>query len=280
MSNVSTETLIPNEVLHAMGAPSNDINTHEIHRLHTIETMRGRAEYASYLGMTEAELDELMQEKVVLDLGSGAGIFAIETEYKSLTEQQYAPPQRIDSLSIQYENSSYWEHWRKQVSSRADIVALLNSPSAEEAVKRIRPECISCDWNNLASLNSSGRAPYGVIVSIIAFPTYSDFQFDLEKYVSTEEHINIVEKPQNSKTGDTDWISFGKECKNVFQQMVSILDAKGLSLLRTGIPYWAWEYSSDSFNKELTDFFAVRGCVLTMENIDGSILLRIEKTSY
>ncbi|HEX7042651.1 MAG TPA: hypothetical protein VF189_05370 [Patescibacteria group bacterium] len=217
-------------------------------RTTALETNSGIAEYATTLGKSPLQLQELMANKTVMDLGSGTGRFAAEVALRAIRHPNEPTPKHIDSVNIMYRASDYEMQTLPlklpgETPTQAEI---------QQAWMLARENFKSWDWHKLSE---APNGAYDVILSSLAFPLYSDFKY------TKPESSGEYEKMQ--KKGS--FIKFGRESKHVFRELSRVLNVGGAMLLNTGFPLSAWEQSPRT-QKEVNDFFTKLGCSIQMSS--------------
>ncbi|GEM_PF-2198088 len=71
------------------------------------ETDRNAEQYAEILGLKIKDLQRLLENRTVMDLGAGPGVFAANMEAWKLMGA--AAPERVDSLNLRYAATDYAE---------------------------------------------------------------------------------------------------------------------------------------------------------------------------
>lgn len=232
----------------------------------TSETNRGTKEYASEFGMTPEEFDIFLRDKDVLDLGSGTGTLAIEQAYRAKTEKGFVPAKKIDSLNIRYSTPDYEMMWREE--TRNKLRNVFENKKGREAVEEAKARFIGLDWHQLDVLSPDGTPAYDAIVSIYAFPYYSDFTF--AKPENQREYESYAKR-------EVDSLTFGKDSQQVLKKAIALLRPNGTMLLQTDWPYWAWSHATPSFQKDFIAFFNAQGCDVELLNVSNRIVIKTTK---
>lgn len=240
-----------------------------IHEVNASETERNTTDYAEALGLSLKEFQQICRNQVIMDLGSGPGVFAFEME---LWKAKGKPsPQRVDSVNLRFSAPDYddyreehFSHVRDMTPQKppGDLFFRVSDEDKREAWNKAEENFLGLDWNDLSSIEDDS---YNLITSIFAFPYYSDL-----KYLKPESAEELQEMSEKGS-----FFEFGNQSKRVITDLVRITKNRGLILLATEYPFSAW-MKSPTFQQELGAFIDSLGCELDIVKTGISFSIRIK----
>jgi len=186
----------------------------------------------------------MLDGKVVLDMGSGTGMLAIEMEIRRQRGEEPVA-KRVDSLNARYAHPQYkYQHWflvlREKFGKSMGVAEIRN------AIHTAKKHFLALDWNDLSAIPDE---TYDVICAVFSFPAYGDF-------IETK-HKNMLDKGVVT-------VKWGPRSQNTFGHLTRILAKGGFMDLDVEWSLRAWTNTSPEVRNKIQDFFASRGCTLQL----------------